>query len=227
MLLNENLFEDIELNKKDEDYERPGYDDMYLVSWSDKLGDYHEAKVKAKYPQDAIDKIKKYKNVDKIEDCKKIDMFTSPKRIRKAELIKSENESLDEELDAEDVYFKLLHFIDDLGYDSEVARNFYQIDDVMSALKALLDRLEKYNKNESLDEAKEEDEKPYNKDEVHEELMSITKNWSKESGDIKVWYDEELKHVKDLLSDHYEHVETSRGPQGWKVVAYKTPKKED
>ena len=148
-----------------------------------------------------------------------------------------EDIELDEEVDSEDLFFKLLHFIDDLGYDSDVAKEFYQIDDVMNSLKALLKRVEDYKKSESLDEAKEvvetlseakeEDEKPYSKDEVHEELMSITKNWSRESGDIKVWYDEELKHVKDLLSDHYEHVETSRGPQGWKVVAYKTPKKED
>lgn len=138
-----------------------------------------------------------------------------------------EDIELDEEVDSEDLYFKLLHFIDDLGYNSDVAKEFYQLDDVMNALTSLLKRVDDYNKQESLQEAKEEDEKPYNKDEVHEELMSITKNWSRDSGDVKVWYDEELKHAKDLLSDHYEHVETSRGPQGWKVIAYKTPKKED
>lgn len=148
-----------------------------------------------------------------------------------------EDIELNEEVDSEDLYFKLLHFIDDLGYNSDVAKEFYQLDDVMNALKALLKRVEDYNKQESLNEvteevkplseAKEEDETPWSKDEVDKELKSITQNWSRESGDVKVWYDEELKHVKDLLSDHYEHVETSRGPQGWKVVAYKTPKKED
>lgn len=81
--------------------------------------------------------------------------------------------------------------------------------------------------NTEIIEAVEDEEKPYSKEEVERELKSITNNWTRKYGDIKVYYDEELKHAKDLLSDHYEHVETSSGPQGWKVVAYRTSKKED
>lgn len=74
-------------------YDRPGFEGMYLVCWDDQLGDYHEAKVKASYPQDAIDKVSKRKNVYKIIDCKKIDMFVSSARIRKAEVVESLKES--------------------------------------------------------------------------------------------------------------------------------------
>jgi hypothetical protein len=139
-----------------------------------------------------------------------------------------EDIELNEEVNKEDLYFKVLHFIDDLGYDSDIAKEFYQMDDVIDSLTRLLKRVEDYKKYESLQEAKEEDEKPYNKDEVHEELMSFTKDWSKERGFIKVYYDEELKHAKDLLSDHYEHVTAHKdGPQGWKIITYRDPKKED
>lgn len=82
-----------------------------------------------------------------------------------------------------------------------------------------------FEDNKSLQEAVEDEEKPYSKEEVNRELKSIANNWTRKYGDIKVYYDEELKHVKDILSDHYEHVETSEGPKGWKVVAYSNPKK--
>ena len=76
-------FGDDLVNEYKEEYERPGYEDMYLVCWDDVLGDYHEAKVKAKYPQDAIDKVRSRKNVYDIIDCTPINLFVSPKRINR------------------------------------------------------------------------------------------------------------------------------------------------
>lgn len=98
---------------------------------------------------------------------------------------------------------------------------------IIDIIKKIVKKYKKRKNNIFIKESKEEDETPWTKDQVDRELKSITSNWTRKSGDIKVYYDEELKHAKDLLSDHYEHVETSKGPQGWKVVTYKTPKKED
>ena len=65
-----------------------------------------------------------------------------------------ENIELNEEIDKEDLYFNVLHFIDDLGYDSDIAKEFYQMDDVIDSLTRLLKRVEDYKKYESLKESK-------------------------------------------------------------------------
>ncbi len=66
-----------------------------------------------------------------------------------------EDIELNEEVDSKDLYFKVLHFIDDLGYDSDIAKEFYQMDDVIDSLTRLLKRVEDYKKYESLKESKD------------------------------------------------------------------------
>lgn len=88
----EDYDESLNTKLKEDNYDRPGYENMYLVSWEDSIGDYHESKVKADYPQHAIDKIKKSKHIYKVINVEEINMFTAPKRIRKAELIEKKKE---------------------------------------------------------------------------------------------------------------------------------------
>ena len=140
------------------------------------------------------------------------------------------DESLQESFDEEDVYFKLLHFIDDLGYNSDVAKEFYQLDDVMSSLKSLLNRVDDYNKKECLDEAVNEDD-AWSYEEIEKILKDHTNGWKRESGVARTYYKTEKEHIMKALKDHYKTVEPSdgRGSDGeemsW-VIAYSDPIKE-
>lgn len=123
-----------------EDYERPGYEDMYFVCYDDTLGDYHEAKVKAKYPQDAIDKVIERKNVYQIIDCKKIDMFIpySSARIRKAEVVESLTEDFSD--------FNLINYNDFLannfnGWSDDMDDLMKEISKCARALKTISNKL--------------------------------------------------------------------------------------
>lgn len=75
-------------------YARPGYEDMYIVTWEDSERNVRDTRVKGEYPQDAIDKVIDSRDVSRVLDCNKISLFTSPQRLRNSESLKeSTNES--------------------------------------------------------------------------------------------------------------------------------------
>lgn len=80
---------------------------------------------------------------------------------------------------------------------------------------------------ESLNEAV--DEEPWTKEEIEKELKSITKNFTKKEGTVRVWMSSEKNDARDILKQNYKYVDVSDGrgsskeEMSW-VIAYSDPK---
>ena len=132
-----------------------------------------------------------------------------------------------ERMSEEDLYWKFVHFFDDLGYSGNVASQFSGFKEAFSALKNIVNRLDNYY-NESLQESVNEDD-AWSYEEIEKSLNDYTNGWKRESGTSRTWYETEKDHCKNILKKHYKYVDVSdgRGSDGeemsW-VVAYSDPK---
>ena len=129
----------------------------------------------------------------------------------------------------EDLYWKFVHFFDDLGYGGDVASQLGGFNDAFDSIKNLIDKLDGYY-NESLQEAVNEDD-AWSYEEIEKSLKDYTNNWKRESGTARTYYKTEKEHIMNALKKHYDVVEPSdgRGSEGeemsW-VIAYSGPKEE-
>ena len=137
-------------------------------------------------------------------------------------------ESLNESVDEDKLFFELIHLIDNLNYNGEVAKEMSDFDDVYNSLKKLLNRLDKYySKDESLKESINDDG-AYTYEESEKVLKDYTKNWTKESGISRTYYKKEKDSATDILKKHYKVVEVSDGrgsndeEMSW-VMSYSEP----
>lgn len=139
-------------------------------------------------------------------------------------------ESLNESVDEDQLFFGLIHLIDSFNYNGEIAKEMSDFDDVYNSLKKLLDRLDKYSKNESLEESINDDE-AYTYEESEKALKDYTKNWTKDSGTSRTYYKEEKDNGVEILKKHYKTVEVSDGrgsdeeEMSW-VISYSDPIKD-
>lgn len=140
-------------------------------------------------------------------------------------------ESLNESVDEDQLFFGLIHLIDNLNYSGEVAKEMSDFDDAYNSLKKLLNRLDKYySKDESLEESINEDD-AYTYEESEKALKDYTKNWTKDSGTSRTYYKKEKDDGIDILKKHYKVVEVSDGrgsndkEMSW-VISYSDPIKD-
>lgn len=89
--------------------------------------------------------------------------------------------------------------------------------------------IEETHRFESLEEAV--DEEPWTKEEIEKELKSITKNFTKKEGTVRVWMSSEKNDARDILKQNYKYVDVSDGKGSSKeemswVIAYSDPKDE-
>ncbi len=137
-------------------------------------------------------------------------------------------ESLNESVDEDQLFFELIHLIDNLNYNGEVAKEMSDFDDVYNSLKKLLNRLDKYySKDESLKESINDDG-AYTYEESEKVLKDYTNGWKKESGTSRTYYKKEKDSAIDILKKHYKVVEVSDGrgsndeEMSW-VISYSEP----
>lgn len=139
-------------------------------------------------------------------------------------------ESLNESVNEDQLFFELVHLIDNLNYSGEVAKEMSDFDDAYDSLKRLLNRLDKYMKNESLKESVNDDD-AYTYEESEKALKDYTKNWTKESGTSRTYYKAEKDNGIKILKKHYKTVEVSDGrgsdeeDMSW-VISYSDPIKD-
>lgn len=137
-------------------------------------------------------------------------------------------ESLNESVDEDKLFFELIHLIDNLNYNGEVAKEMSDFDDVYNSLKKLLNRLDKYySKDESLKESINTDD-AYTYEESEKVLKDYTNDWKKESGTSRTYYKKEKDNAIDILKKHYKVVEVSDGrgsndeEMSW-IISYSEP----
>lgn len=219
--------ESLNTELKEDDYDRPGYENMYLVSWEDSIGDYHESKVKADYPQHAIDKIKKSKHIYRVINVEKINMFTAPKRIRKAELIEKKKEKskhlcedyegteysdmlfdmLDQDLvDSKKVAKDLVYMCNELDIQDYMKKNNYKID--FEVEESLIESVVANARHWLIDKENKSPEEATEiiKNSSPEELEKIALKWTKKESL------EESEEKKSLVED----INESWKDESWK-----------
>ena len=70
--------------------------------------------------------------------------------------------------------------------------------------------LKVYN-NKDINEALEEDDKAWDRETIFTELSKLTKNFTRNEGEISTWYEEEKEHICSILRDNKYQIEVSDG----------------